>query len=73
MGTGSNGHEKMKFFQCLNQWYQSIGHHKRMKKYKNTYGKTYSIPKSSAMNPIMHEVFKAALGHWGVNLPQLLP
>ena len=67
------GHEKMKIFQCRNQWYQSIGHHKRMKKYKNTYGKTSSLPKLSALNPIMHEVFKVAFGHWGANLPQPLP
>ena len=72
-GTGSNDYEKMKFFQCLNQWYQSIGNHKRMKKYKNTYGKTSSLPKLSALNPIMHEVFKVAFGHWGANLPQPLP
>ena len=44
-----------------------------MKKYKNNYGKTSSLPKLSALNPIMHEVFKVAFGHWGVNLPQPLP
>ena len=44
-----------------------------MKKYKNTYGKTSSLPKLSALNPIMHEVFKVAFGYWGVNLPQSLP
>ena len=71
--TGSNGHEKMKFFQCRNQWYQSVGHHKRMKKYKNTYGKTSSLPQLSALNLIMHDVFKGEFGHWGVNLPQPLP
>ena len=72
-GTGSNGHEKMKFFQCLNQWHQSIGHRKIMTKYKNTYGKTSSLPKFSALNAIMHEVFKVVFGHWRVNLPQPLP
>ena len=63
----------MKFLQCLNQWYQSIGHRKRMIKYKNTYGKTSSLPELAALNVIMHEVFKVAFGHWGVNLPQPLP
>ena len=42
-GTGSNVHEKRTLFQCRNQWYQSIGHYKRMKKHKNTYGKTSSL------------------------------
>ena len=44
-----------------------------MKEYKNTYCKTSSLPKLSALNPIMNEVFKVAFGHWGVNLPQPLP
>ena len=44
-----------------------------MKKYKNTYGKTSSLLKLSALNPIMHEGFKVAFGHWGVNLHQPLP
>ena len=44
-----------------------------MKKYKNTYGKTSSLPKSSALNPIMHEVLKLVFGHCGVNLPQPQP
>ena len=72
-GTGSNGHKKIKFFQFRIQWYQSIGHHKRSKKYKNTYGKTSPLPQLSAFNSIMHEVFKVEFGHWGVNLPQPLP
>ena len=72
MGTGPNGHEKMKFFQCRNQWYQLIGHHEIIKKYKNTYGKTSPLPYLSALNPSMHEVFKVAFGHWGENLPHPL-
>ena len=72
-GTGSNGHEKMKFFQCRSQWYQSIGHHKRMEKYKTTYGKTSPLPQLSALNSIMHEAFEVAFWHWGVYLPHPLP
>ena len=44
-----------------------------MKKYKNTYGKTSSLSYLSALNPIMHEVFMVAFGHWEVNLTQPLP
>ena len=62
----------MKLFQCRNQWYQSIGHHKRMKEHKNTYHKTSPLPQLSALNPIMHEIFKVAFAHWGVNLPNVL-
>ena len=49
-GTGSNGHEKMKFFQCRNQLYQSIAHRKRMKKYKNIYTKTSPLPQISVLD-----------------------
>ena len=67
------GSQKMKFFQCRNQWYQLIGHHKRSKKYKNTYGKTSLLPQLLAFNSIMHGVFKVWFRHRGVNLPQSLP
>ena len=50
----------------------SVGHHKRMKKYEKTYGKASSLPKLSALNPIMYQGFKVAFSHWGVNLPQPL-
>ena len=42
MGTAPNGHEKNEILPM--QLYQSIGHHKIMKKYKNTYGETLLLP-----------------------------
>ena len=65
--------QKMKFFQCRNQWYQLIGYHRRSKKYKNTYGKTSLLRQLLAFNSIMYGIFKVWFGYRGVNLPQSLP
>ena len=74
--TGQQRHwvqwsQKIKFFQCRNQWYQPIGYRQRMKNYKETYDKSSLHPQLSVLNPIMHAIFKVAFEHWGVSLLSL--
>ena len=63
-GTGPNGHEKMKFFQCRNQWYQSIGHHKRTKNIKILMLKLHPFPIYQALALHLYLLLYPASSHF---------